>query len=71
MTQVEQIRQISPQDLLNLGIGDVAYIRPMAKDGTTVYVVCTADGRDIVALPSREAAEVVIRQHELEPVTLQ
>ena len=70
MDYVERIRQITPKDLLALGVDDVAYIRPVIREDQQLYAVFAADGREIVALPSRNLAEALIRQHDLDPVTL-
>ena len=71
MNDVASIRQISPNDFLALGVDDMAYIRPTVRDGQNLFIVCAADGQEIVGLPRRELAEALIRQHDLEPVTLQ
>ena len=70
MNNVERIRQISSQDLLALGVDNLAYVRPIVRDNQKLYIVCAADGREIVSLPSRELAEALIRQHDLDQATL-
>lgn len=70
MNNVERIRQITPNDLLALGVDNVAYIRPLVREDQKLYVVFAADGREIVALPSHKLAEALIRQHDLDLATL-
>lgn len=64
------IRQFSEQDFLALGLSDLAYIKTVELDDRTGYAVYSADGQELAILPSREAAEVVIRRHDREPVSV-
>ena len=66
----QRLRRISPADLAVLGLRGVAYIKPMVIDEATAYAVFAADGTQIGALPTREAALAAMREHGLEPVSL-
>lgn len=70
MYDVKTIRNITQQDLAALGLGEVAYVRPITIDGSLAYAVHTANGRAIAALASDAAAQMAIRQNDLEPVGL-
>ena len=37
MTEIERIRELSPEDMLMLGIKDVAYIKGLEVDGETAF----------------------------------
>lgn len=61
----------SPEQFATLGVGDVAYVRPMLGDGgARIFVVCLADGRQVGAFAEREAAFAAVRQHALEPLSV-
>jgi len=66
----QRLRHISPADLAALGLRGVAYIKPVVIDEATAYAVFAADGTQIGALPTREAALAAMREHGLEPVSL-
>jgi hypothetical protein len=65
------LRSLSSQDFLSLGMSQVAYVKPLQQDGESYYAIHAADGTQMAVLASHEAALVVIRQHEMEPLTLQ
>lgn len=64
------LRSLSSRDFLSLGLSQVAYIRPLEQDGHSYYAIYAADGTKMAVLASREAALAVIRQHDMEPLTL-
>ncbi len=70
MYDVKTIREITEQDLAALGLGQVAYVRPIIIDGSLAYAVHAANGHTLGALPSDAAAQMAIRQNDLEPVAL-
>ncbi len=66
----ERLRHISLSDLAALGLQGVAYVKPVVIDGANAYAVFAADGTQIGALPTREAALAAMRENGLEPVSL-
>jgi len=66
----ELARQITPEAFAVLGAEDVAYIKPEAIDGQTVYVVYRADGQQLGGFAARDVAFAACRQNELEPVSV-
>ncbi len=64
------LRSLSSQDFLSLGLSQVAYVRPVEQDGHSYYAIYAADGTKMAVLVSRDAALAVIRQHDMEPLTL-
>ena len=66
----EQLRRISLADLAALGLQGVAYMKPAVIDETAAYAVFAADGTQIGALPTREAALAAMRENGLEPVSV-
>ena len=70
MNSAENVREISPQDLMTLGLADLAYVKAVVQDNQEVFAIHAADGRQVAILPSRSAAETTIRQNDLEPVSV-
>jgi hypothetical protein len=66
----EQLRRISLAELAALGLQGVAYMKPVVIDETPAFAVFAADGTQIGALPTREAALAAMRENGLEPVSL-
>ncbi len=64
------LRSLSSQDFLSLGLSQVAYVKPLEQDGHSYFAVYAADGTEMAVLASRDAAYSVIRQHDMEPLTL-
>jgi hypothetical protein len=48
----------------------LAYVKPVKVDGRTAFAVHAADGTEIAIMSDREVACAVIRQHDLEPVSV-
>jgi hypothetical protein len=61
---------ISTQDLMVLGLNQVAYIRPVVENGQDQFAVHAADGTRLGLIPTREMAVGALLQHDLEPVAL-
>ena len=61
--------QLSPQAFLALGLQDLAYIKPVERDGKTVVAVYAADGTELAVAESRDVAIAFVRQNDLEPLS--
>jgi hypothetical protein len=70
MNTMNNIRQISEQDLAVLGLHSMAYLRSVTMDGTDGYGIFTADGTQVAFAPTRALAEAAVREYELEPVSV-
>ena len=70
MQFIDGIRGLSPSELGMLGMADLAYIKPVVVDGTEAFAVHAADGTEMAVIADREVAFAVVRQHELEPVSV-
>lgn len=71
MTEIERIRKLTPQDMLMLGIKDVAYIKDIEVDGQTAFGLFAANGKQIGIAADRDAAVAAAWQNGLAPMTLQ
>lgn len=70
MTQTQLPYTISPQDLMQLGLQEVAYVKPVLIEGRSAVTVHAADGTQIAVMESREQAFAAVRQHDLEPLSV-
>jgi hypothetical protein len=66
----EQMRQMTANDLAMLGVQHIAYVRPVMVDGTAGFAIHAADGTQMAVIGDREVAFAVVRQNELEPVSV-
>jgi hypothetical protein len=67
---IEGIRQLSARELGLLGVNDVAYIKRVVDDGTEGFAVHAADGTRIAVVGNRDLAFVMVRQNDMEPVSV-
>jgi len=70
MQTIEQMRQMTANDLAMFGVQDVAYVKRVVVDGTAGYAIHAADGTQMALIPDRDIAFAVVRQNELEPVSV-
>ena len=61
---------LTPEQLFHLGVQDIAYVKPVSKDGESRFAVHAADGTEIAVFDARDVAFAACRQHDLEPVSL-
>jgi hypothetical protein len=66
----EQLRHMTTNDLAMLGVQDIAYVKPVVVDGTAGYAIHAADGTQMALTGDRDIAFAVVRQNELEPVSV-
>jgi len=70
MQFIEGMRQLSAHELGLLGMEDLAYVKPVLQDGIEAFAVCAADGTQMAVIPNRELAFAVVRQNDMEPVSV-
>jgi len=66
----EELRHITATDLAMLGMQDIAYVKPVMVEGTAGYAIHAADGTQMALTGDRDIAFAVVRQNELEPVSV-
>jgi hypothetical protein len=71
MTITEKLREMSPRDFALIGMQQFAYIKPSVVNGVSGFSIHAADGTQIGVAPSRDTAFAAVKQHDLEPVSLQ
>ena len=70
MNTTIQPRVMSSQDFALLGVNDVAYIRSVREGARVRFAVHAADGTEFAVLDDRDVAFALVRQHDLEPVSV-
>ena len=70
MTEVERIRALTPQDMLMLGIKDMAYVKDVEVDGETAVALFAANGQQIALMEDRQTAVAAAWQNGLSPMTV-
>ena len=70
MQVLESLKRLSESELGLLGMEDVAYVKPIVVDGTDAFAVHAANGTQIAVIADRELAFAVVRQHDMEPVSV-
>jgi hypothetical protein len=67
---VPDIRGLSPQQLAQLGLSQVAYVKPVQTNEGTAFAIHAADGTPMAIAVSREVAVAAILQHEMLPASV-
>ncbi|HYZ62050.1 MAG TPA: DUF1150 family protein [Acetobacteraceae bacterium] len=61
------IRNLTPAQLGQLGMADLAYVKPVWMNGTTAFAIYAADGSPMAMAADCELAIAAIVQHEMCP----
>jgi hypothetical protein len=69
MVHLNGYMQLSSQAFAALGIEDVAYIKPVQREGKAMIAVHAADGTELAVAHSRDVAMAFVRQNDLEPLS--
>ncbi|WP_119301645.1 DUF1150 family protein [Dongia deserti] len=70
MTELERIRALTPDDLLMLGIKNIAYMKDIEVDGETAVALFAANGQQIAVMEDRQTAVAAAWQNGLAPMTV-
>ena len=70
MISIADMREMSPQELAMMGVQDVAYVKPVVVDGAARYAIHAADGTQMAVVPDRDVAFILVRQNDLDPVSV-
>ncbi len=65
--RILDIRQITTDQLAQLGVSRLAYIKPVTVGGEDVFAIHAADGTPMAVAPNRELAWGAIIEHEMVP----
>ncbi len=61
------IRHLSAAQLAQLGLQQIAYVKPVVANGTACFAIHAADGTPMALADSRDVAVAAIMQHEMVP----
>lgn len=61
------IRNLTQDQLMALGMADVAYVKRVVVDGEIVFAIHAADGSPMALAADRDLAMAAIVQHEMSP----
>jgi hypothetical protein len=68
--RVVSVRGLSSMAFGQLGVGHIAYVRPVLMNGAAAFAIHAADGTQMAVAPDAGLAFAAIRQHEMEPLSL-
>ena len=61
------IRNLTQAQLMELGMAQLAYVKPVWMDGTTAFAIFAADGSPMAVAADCDLAVAAIMQHEMVP----
>jgi len=70
MNKIQGVRQMSARELALLGMQDIAYVKRAVVNDAPGYSVHAADGTPIATFADRDVAFAIVRQHDLEPLSV-
>ncbi len=68
--QMIDLHAMTNGDFAVFGNGEFAYIRQVSVNGEDAFAVHSADGLTLAVINDRDVAVAVVRQNELEPLSL-
>ena len=67
MTAAIDIRHLSTEQLAQLGMQQIAYVKPVMVNGTSAFAIHAADGTPMAIAAGLDEAVAAIVQHEMVP----
>ena len=64
---VFDIRNLTTDQLMQLGMSDLAYVKPVMLDGQAAFAIHAADGSPMAMAADQALAVAAIMQHEMVP----
>jgi hypothetical protein len=62
---VLNLRQLSPKQFSNLGVSQLAYVKPVFLNGARAFAIHGADGTPMAVAGDEAVALAAIEQHEM------
>ncbi len=66
-TQRIDVRHMTPDQLQQLGISQIAYVKPVMLNGAAMFAIHAADGSPMAVAEDRALALAAIVEHEMIP----
>jgi len=70
MAAIVDIRHISTAQLAQLGLQQIAYVKPVVANGAQCFAIHAADGTPMALAGDRDLAIAAIVQHEMMPLSV-
>jgi hypothetical protein len=64
------LRDLTPVAFAAFGNGQLAYIKPVNVEGEDAFAVHSADGQQLAVVTDRDVAFTLVRQNDLDPVSV-
>ena len=64
---VLDIRNLTAAQLMQLGMADLAYVKPITHNGQAAFAIHAADGSPMAMAADCDLAVAAIVQHEMQP----
>jgi hypothetical protein len=64
------IRTMTPEQFAQLGLAQVAYVKPVVVNGSAGFAIHAADGTPMASADNRDVALAAIVQHEMVPTSV-
>jgi hypothetical protein len=64
---VFNLRDMTQDQLAQLGVSNLAYIKPVMMNGTAAFAIHAADGSPMAVATERDLAIAAVVQHEMLP----
>lgn len=64
---VFDLRKMTPEQLAQLGVPEMAYIKPVLMNGAAAFAIHAADGSPMAVATERDMAIAAVVQHEMMP----
>ena len=64
------IRHLSAEQLAQLGVSQIAYVKPVLVNGQNGFAILAADGTPMAMAADRDVAMAAIVQHEMFPLSV-
>ncbi len=61
------IRHLSQQQFMQLGVSQIAYVKQVSTQGGTAFAIHAADGTPMALAADQQVAIAAIMQHEMAP----
>ena len=59
------VRHMTPDQLQQLGVSELAYVKPITLNGAAMFAIHAADGSPMAVAEDRSLAVAAIVQHEM------
>lgn len=69
-TTTERPQPMTVPEFSQLGVGHLAYIRPVLVNSMPAFAIFSAAGQQLAVVPTRDAAIGIVRQNDMEPASL-